>query len=382
MALKLQNRFPGGNGRLVRLDTSGEQPEIVFAAEPHGGEASLWFCFRLIESDPDQPLPAKLKITLLHADTLLSGASAAQLHPVYQPEKQGWYRATGGVESHTPDGRGTVSWQIPYPTPMTLCALCFPYGRRDLETLVSKCRGFWTSDAIGLSQGGRSLMRLSNSYGSTSSPTPGIYLLGRQQAGDTPASWVMDGLLQRLSKSKRCPVAVWTVPFADPDGVEYGDYGKGRYPWALSQAWSTHPSRHEALVIQQDMQRWKARTRPLLVLDLRAAEGADTTGVHCQLPGEACERAIASEAVAWANTFKDALREWAAAEFERPGSAADSHGMGVVDYAAQLLSIPALSLAVPYSSCGKSVMSQKLYREVGDKLADAITRRALDLARH
>ncbi len=382
MGLKLQSRFPGGNGQLVQLDNGGEIPEITFAAEPHGGSAALWFCFRLAEDDPDAPHPAKLKLTLRYADTMLDGGNGAQLHPVYQPEQQGWYRTAAGVEAHTPDGRVSVSWLIPYPSPMTLVALCYPYGRRDLDTLVSKCRGFWSADAIGLSRGGRNLRRLSNRYGSTTSPAPGVYLLARQHAGETPASWVLDGLLQRLSRSKRCPVDVWAIPFADPDGLEYGDYGRGDTAYDLDAAWGAHPTRHESRVIQTDMQRWRARTRPLLVLDLQSPTGVEASGIQSRLPGEGCEGSVTSEARAWSNTFKDALREWAADNFEQPESPAHAPGRSLVDYAAGELGIPALSLSVPYASCGGSVLTQKLYREAGAKLADALTRRVLDLDRH
>ncbi len=385
MSLKLQSRFPGGNGQLVQLDATGEIPELRFAAEAHGGAAALWFCFRLVESDASASHPAKLKLTLLYADTLNLGGSGAHLHPVYQPEEQGFYRTAAGIESHTADGRLSVSWQIPYPTGTTLWALCYPYGRRDLDTLVSKSRGFWHSDPIGLSRGGRPIRRLSNHVDSAS-PRPGIYLVARQHPGETPGSWVLDGLLQRLSRSKRCPVDVWAIPFADPDGLDYGDYGKGDPIQDLDAAWGASPRRHEARVIQQDLQRWQSRTRPLLVLDLQSPPGASVAGITHRLPRADCERAVASEAQAWANTFLDALREWTApaqpAE-EEPSVETLSAGAGsLVEFVAGTLGLPALALEVPYATCGGSVMSQKLYREVGSKLADALIRRVLDLDRH
>src|SRR5690606_20700503 len=102
---------------------------------------------------------------------------------------------------------------------------------------------------------------------------PGVYLIARQHSGETPGSWLLDGVVRYLSTPEGQQISrnmcVWAVPFADPDGVADGSYGKDQTPWDLNRAWGS-PRRPEINAIQRDVHRWARRCRPQAIVDLHA----------------------------------------------------------------------------------------------------------------
>ncbi|MFT7488818.1 MAG: hypothetical protein ACI9OU_001216 [Candidatus Promineifilaceae bacterium] len=378
MGLKVNNRFPGANGRVIAVRESGDKAEIVFAAEPKGGAESLWYCFRVAAEGGESPAPAKLTITQQFFGTIEGGAVTDGARPVYQPEGQGWYRAHAGTVHVHADGRADVSWTVPYPAPGMEIAFSFPYGKHELDRLVSKAKGYWKRDHIGLSQGGRFIERLSNDYGQLSRKASGVYIMARQHAGETPSSWVMDGILDRTSREKKMSCMLWAVPFVDVDGVVHGGHGKGVAPADISQAWSVPPARHEARVLQHDIQAWAARCQPCLILDLQSPDATAADGVTMLGPDPDRHPDTHAAIKAWANVFEQALRpEFAATEFcrttDRPA------GCEISDFAHSSLKIAAITIKVPYALCNGAVLTQKSYREIGRAIGKTILARARDI---
>jgi len=377
MALKVLTDIPCGNARSVSVRTDGDMPEVLFAPDPKGGEA-LWFRFRLVETKPEEAHPAKVRLTVKHFDTLSGIGSPSELLPVYRPADQGWHRMSAGVGTSEKDGRTRVSWSVPYPSPKLDVAFCFPYGRDELRSLQSKSKGYWTSDEIGLTPSGRSIVRFCNDYGKPGGNRHGLYLGARPRPGETSGSWVLDGVLRYLSRGRRDPFLTWSVPLADVDGIVRGRSGGGITPAGLERAWTTPAMRHDCHVLQGDISRWKGRCRPDLAMDFRAAPASETGGVYCVLPPVDANAELHKAAGKWANVIRQALgADLASQDFsrEQPASAR-SAGVGFDRYMTAEHGICALTVAVPCAKIGTTVLAQKHYRDIGERIARALVKRS------
>jgi len=358
MALKLTTRMPYGNACATRIRTNGDEVEVQFSPSPCGFAERLWFYFRLFESTPDTPQGTRIKLILKHADTLSEIDEPSALVPVYHKDGQGWSRMKHGVIEREPDGQRRVVWNLRYPEPSVEVALCYPYGMPEIKNLVSKAKGYWKLDSIGISGGGREIVRLSNLYQATSDNHPGLYIVARRHAGETPGSWVLDGLLRHLSVSGKTPLMVWAQPLADIDGVLRGHY----------RASAVDPSRPELRILDTDVQRWKERCRPLLILELSASAVSVRDGVHSCLPAESdTDPDLRKEAERWANMFKTALTPtYVSSEFMRESCE---------PFAFSHYGVCSLSIHIPYSQIGSTELTPKDYRQLGKRLADAVIRR-------
>jgi hypothetical protein len=378
MALRVTADFPGGNVCGPQVEMAGDLPEITFAAHPKGGTRALWFHWKAKETRKENVPEGKLRITLRGVDEWLEPAVAAELLPVYHPSGQGWHRCSSGTVSIEPDGRCSMSWLIPYPAPETEVALCFPYGPQEFESLRSKSRQYWSEDTIGVTEEGGALMRWSNAYGALNHRKSGLYLVARECAGETPGAWVLDGLLQHMARIKRDPFMVWTVPVADPDGVERGMHGPARYPLDVDRAWGDMPRRREALLIQRDIDRWQTRCQPGLVIDFHAADPGDKTGVSCLLPDAQQYPRQHQAAEKWANVIRQGLQpEWAATEFKQMWHPAPSPDCCTLpEHLCRNTEICVLSFYIPYFRINSKILSQKNYREIGEAIAKALINKA------
>ena len=376
MGLKLQSRYPGGNARMMNVSDSSGECEVIFAVDPAGGCDALWFCFRLVETAPDEPHPDRVTLTLAFARNMQGFDHPANCHPAYQPQGKNWFRTGGGVVRTREDGQVQISWQIPYPAPSTEVALCHPYGRNEVDILVRKSKKHWRTNSIGLSQDGRKMLRLSNDYGKTAGQQSGLYFVGRQHGGETPGSWVMDGVLERLSREKKNDAVVWGVPFVDTDGVALGLHGGVASQQDMCNAWSASPQRHEVQVVQKDMHAWATRCRPALVVDFQACGGTDVDGIHIVIPDKESNPDGHNLAVKWAHVITDALgKTYAAEKPVREVEGPAPGGRGLAGFVQEAFSIPALVIKAPYACCGDTLMNQKQYREAGRLVGKAILNR-------
>lgn len=376
MSLKVNTRLPGVNAADIEILEGGECPEVRFASDPYEGPEALWFCFRLMETAPDPARNSKVRLTWKHFDNVSGGSDFTACRPVYQPAGHAWSRLKQGQETRAPDGQREISWLIPHPAPSTDVAFCFPYGTAELQLLLQHYPDYWHSSAIGVSQGGRRIERLYNNIGTPGGTQPGLYIVARQRAGETPGSWVLDGFLQHLAQIRKAGYVVWTVPLADSDGIFRGQYGRDSFPYALDRAWGQLPMRHETLAMRQDVLRWKARCRPILALDLHAPGAGERDGVYACVAGDA-NNPLAAEETKWCNVLQnELLAEFAAADFKR--TAKTPARWTTPDFTTFLrieLGVPALSLEIPYALTGENLLTQKSYREIGRRLAVGFLRR-------
>ena len=114
----------------------------------------------------------------------------------------------------------------------------------------------------------------------------------------------------------------------------------------------------------------------MLALDLRAAGAAERDGVYA-VAGDAAAPTTAEE-TKWSNTFKTELTPtYAAADFKRSEADPGRHDPAgsFTTVMRSEFSIPALRLHIPYGYCGQDVLTQKTYRDIGQRLGQALHRR-------
>ncbi len=376
MTASVDTNIPFGNACNVTAVERAECTEVRFSADPHGGPESLWFCFRVCRDDTAD-IRRPLRLVLEHGNTMLGIDKAEHVLPVVRHAGGDWERLPPGQTEPLPDGRTDMFWTFMPTGRCVEIALCYPYGTSDLDALVQQSEGALRSDAIGVSQAGRPIVRVSNDYGSAgrSDRRRGVYVIARQHSGETPGSWVLDGFLRRIASLGDQAPLVWSVPLSNIDGVEGGDYGKDNFPFDLNRAWGTPPMRHEILVIKADVALWRTRSDPVLGLDLHAPGGCETSGIYAFVPDPEALPEEHGLARAWSDPLQNALSpEYADREFSRhityksrwetPSFNAcmtTEHG------------VPGLTIETPYAMVRDLALTQSHYRDAGARIADAIS---------
>lgn len=375
--LQVKSRFPGGNGRVLEVKSQGEEALLRLAPDAAGGRVALWFHARLSHNGKGAA-PRRLRLVLEHLLLPDAREDWVGLRPVWRVKGQDWQRMLPGRWEVLADGQGRLTWEIDYPDAGEVeLATVFPYMREDLEATLKKTKGAWQSDAIGLTGEAMPLARLANQYGEAGGKLPGLYFLARQQAGEHPGSWVLDGFLQALPRVKHGNVLAWGVPFADADGVFRGHCGYAGGGKGFEAAWGAVPARTETAVLQADIARWEERCGPGLGLDFGAGSTGQAAGFQIVVPSGEDFPEVHAQAVKWANVIQHALPpEYVAGEFLRiplPGTREGGPGSALGWFASR--GLPMLRILAPYTMSGQKVLSRKCFREVGQALAEAVARR-------
>ena len=371
MSLSVQTNFPGANACAIDIQSTPDRDLVYFAADPHHGTEALWFYFRVVECSTR---PVELVLTNL--DTCLGGGGAhwERVRPVVRQADSPWERLPNAKVDTLADGRRQAAWTVVPRYDSFEFALCYPYGLGDLEMTRAASGDYWRLDLIGVTAGGQPLPRLSNTTIETQAP--GLYLVARQHAGETPGSWVLDGLLRRAAQVlDPSALPIWTVPLAHLDGVVAGDYGKDPFPWDLNRAWTTPPMRHEVRVIQSDIARWAARTAPALAIDFHAPSPTETAGAFFFLPRQERPR----ESLAAAQQAIDAITPALPKALLRTPPARQIDYPSRWDATATLdahiwdrYQIPCLAMEIPYASSHTTLLTRSQYHRLGAALLEAI----------
>lgn len=370
MSWRVLTDVPYGNACDISIGTEGDVSIISFASDPHGGPESLWFCLRLEKLTSEEETES-VRLILKYPENMLGASDPRKIRPVIRSQPTGnWRRMEAGIPEETRDGRLQVVWTLERPDDSIDIAFCYPYGLPELESLVTDTDGYWKLDRVGVSQGARPLVRLSN-YGDSQEPRDGVFVIARQHSGETPGSWVLDGFLRRIATMGSEAPFVWAIPLANMDGVEEGHYGKDGYPYDLNRAWGNPPMRHEALVYRRDMERWFSRCRPAIALDFHAPGCCESSGIYAFLPSPEKYPEAHAESSRLAMRIGDELDTYAAEDFARVASYAsrwDTPGFTSHCCSKGLIS---MALETPYSQIGDVVLTRRHYREAGSRIAEA-----------
>ncbi len=375
MALYVTDEIPHGNVCGVRIEDEADPPVVGFTADPHGAPESLWFCFRV--GDEAGEGGGKLRLELDHVDTLLGGGrEPTNIRPVLRYAGDDWRRLDAGEVIEDADGCRKVAWTVNAPRTHFDLAVCYPYGMAELTEALGATGDYWTARTIGVSHAGRPLVRLANDFGQADGDRPGVFLVARQHAGETPGSWVLDGLLREMPHHD-APVT-WVIPLAHVDGVVDGDYGKDPFPWDVNRAWQRPSMRHENHCYLYDFGRWKKRCRPLAVLDLHAPGLSEGRGAYLHLP-DLSAREIGWYLQRWTPHLAEAFGELGREEFvnrvrwvsrtnyyriERPPT--------LSSWAAEQITGFSATVEIPYALAGETVLTREIYRDLGARMARAL----------
>ncbi len=275
-----------GNGVVTEVSLEGDRWTVRFMSEPRTSPQPLWFHLEAEGSGG-----RTVRFLWQNAGSCLglgSEESLGNVRPVVRLDKGEWRRASTTELEESPAGGWMLAVETPAPCDRAAAAFCYPYGPEEFRRTVAELEGIWTEEHLGLTGGGRVLPAVEARTGAENGER-GVYLCARQHAGETPGSWVLDGVLRAVAEPEGdLPLQElrWrAAPFVDLDGVTEGDYGKDALPRDFNRTWSSLTLRPEILAIQRDIRRFADRVQRLLVLDLHAPGGGER-GLYYFLPGE------------------------------------------------------------------------------------------------
>ncbi len=380
MAIKATGNFEGGNALVERITTESDGATVYFAAQhKRGGPQALWFYLRV-----DGVTGQRLRCVLTNTSQTLGGADGwARNAPVYRLGRGPWHRVEHAeiwTDGHlVPHAIFTIDVSSANGEPVELAA-CYPYLSEDLNRTLSadKVRETWSTASIGYTPEGRPLRRLYNTLGDAERTLPGVFLIARQHSGETPGSWMLDGILRYLSAPQGSSISrgmcVWSVPIADPDGVADGAYGKDQFPWDLNRAWG-RPIRPETHAIQSDVVRWTRRCKPVMIVDLHAPAHQEK-GFYFWAPTAPASIARVTHKVA--ERFRERVPEplrGTEPAFRRWGVTDTSvqKGQSCISYGVETLGYPTATLEMSYQGPdADSFYSQEDYRLLGQVLIETL----------
>lgn len=264
MAISFRTDFPGGNGVALGVAELPAQVAVRFAAEPKNCPEAMWFHFR-VEGLAGRPL----RCILGNPEQTLGGTDWSKNRIVHRPAGSEWARSGPAQQDNADGGRIEWAWQFDGGHESMEIAHCYPYQPEDLQATLRELGGVFSSAPIGVSSKGRPLARI---YSAMPDPArPAALLLARNHAGETPGSWVLDGVLRHLAACERLRDAAtwWAVPFVDLDDVIEGSYGKDPYPHDCNRSYG-NGKRAETIAVVADAVRLRDASRSVLVVDLHA----------------------------------------------------------------------------------------------------------------
>jgi len=380
--IEVRTDIPYGNACAISVEEEKDSASVYFASSPEDGSQSLWFCFRI----ETRRMLKEIKLVLKHSYNMLMGNTNLQnILPVIKKDSGRWERMDNTYRfQKLPDGRYLVSWILKNPGRINDIALCYPYGIPELENLLKEAKGYWKKDIIGVSTENRPIIRLANDYSFSGCGKPGIYIIARQHSGETPGSWVLDGLLRYFMEVKEKNILVWAIPFSNIDGVEKGRYGKDYFPFDINRSWGRKPLRYETLVIQRDIARWLERCKPLAGMDFHAPGGAEGDGAYFPFRSKGRLPLHKKKEVQFMDAIAKSAKKHFAVDYIRKGEHAGNFenltGLMFTSYFNYVLKLPALCIEVPYGISNGVILTDEDYRKIGKSIAIALIKETCEKA--
>ncbi len=370
MAITWSTDFPGGNGLLLGVEESDGSPVLRFAAEPKNCPQALWFHFRVGGLGGRGG-----SFVLANPEQTLGGADWSNNCLVWRRQGQPWQRTEKPRRIEAPGGRVEWAWRIDSDADAVELAACFPYQPSDLAATLEQLGGAFERADIGLTLSGRPLGRVFNRL--PSADRPAVFLTARHHAGETPGSWVLDGLLRCVAGQQRLHETMtwWAVPMVNLDDVLAGSYGKDPFPHDCNRAYGPPgPRRPEIGAVMADARRLKAASGRMFFADLHAP-GHGEQANYVPLRGWDADSPINPIGEAFANAFHAAcpeeIRSPKAHVTPAPGPFIYG-GMSSRNWAQTVLGVEAISLEISYQGNERKYYTVEDYRRLGAALADTL----------
>lgn len=363
--------FEGGNVENAEIFSASH---VRFSARADASPRPLWFYFCI-----DNARVPAVRCDLVNADACLGprlGWRAAR--PVFSADGRVWQRLARASYVELDAGSGYFTFTVPVVGPHTYVAYCYPYTTEDLAALLGSLPNWQGLEQTELSRSaeGRPVPYLR--LGNHDAPAHTVWLLARQHAGETPASFTVEGFLQEIAREDPAAAAMLedtafhVVPMVDVDGVYHGRYGKDQTPVDYNRDWREEPELPEIRSLASAIHAAHERQPLDLVLDVHAPHHGDTS---CYVFGAAGEESGGPE---WqARLLRFLAQESPASVGFRPSDLRADSGpsQSAREYLGRTLGVPVLTLETSYhlAQSGEYLTPQG-YREFGAALARAVHR--------
>ena len=367
-----------GNGKLIFYEQKKDCEQITFIAESKLFEpAPIWFHFQVGGLSGGD-----VRFIIGNAHQFLRDDSNADVingdYPVYREPSGEWKRAPHCEYSLTPDGAPISSFTIPKCPKEVEVAFCYPYSPEDLNKTMSDIKVFQKA-LIGYSTKGREMFRYS-AGGSADGKLPGIYVTGRQHAGEVGGAWVLDGFLRYFAseegRARLNKLCIWGVPMVDIDGVTDGCYGKDQFLGDMNRSWTlTFQPRAEISAMVQDVMHWSEQCIPRFYLDFHSP-AHEVRGVMFNIHSKKHSGMLLDLMEKTNQLLKEKGKEPFTANMAVEGYVGSSQGSKNTsnEFFRDKIDVPALILEISYEGPkAGGVYEIKDYMEYGEALARAVS---------
>lgn len=367
--MRVHSGFEGGNVERVTIVAADH---VRLAARAGGSPRPLWF-YCCLEG---ATVPA-VRCDVINADQCYGPqAGWHTARPVISGDGETWHRVARAEYVSDSAGMGYFRCLVPVVGTRTYLAYCYPYGTAELHRLL---RQLAEHPAIRTGLVGRSVENRALPWVALGAPREGrrtAWVVARQHAGETPASFAVEGFIRHFLSPERqvqddlqqCALCV--LPMLDVDGVARGRYGKGEPPVDFNRDWRERPARPEVAAALRTFRETGAPA-PALVLDLHASHhGESASYLFTWDEGEQSEAAAERH-------FGALMQEEAGAlGFREPDLRSRAPASGSLrGFARRRLGCPALTLELSYH-LGQhgGYLTPEDYRAWGAALARAACR--------
>jgi len=249
----LSSEFETGAGIQLR---SPEPGLVTFLAPWDSSPQPMWFHFRIRGAKG-----RRVRFVLLNAGQCLGGPrsySELRVRPVvtddppHLPPSQRRWRRVPKEDLEYDEASGAFRFEAMLRSDEAYVAHCYPYGPAEWGEFLRDFRrnSCLAAGVLGATENGRAMPEARITEGDTAGKSV-IWLAARHHSGETPGSWALEGTLRWLLSDD--DQAGWlrrrhlfrVVPFADPDGVICGYYGKERAPVDFNRAYFEDTPRPE-----------------------------------------------------------------------------------------------------------------------------------------
>lgn len=266
MPFTVDAAFPGGACKRVLVE--GDQ--VSFDAPRNGCPQPLWFSLRVRGGRG-----RKLNFVLRNGGECLGAATLTACQPVLKEAGGDWTRLHRPAARYDA-ARGELHFTAAPGSDETYLAFCYPYQLGDLEPWLMAIDEHPHAAVVplGESEGGHAIWMV----GITNQAAPGrkrlVWVTARQHAGETPSSFVVEGLIDELLSDRlaalRDEYAFCLMPMMDVDAVEFGSYGKNRPPVDFNRDWRHNPHWKAVKLTMEAIRQSAAEHDYCLFLDLHS----------------------------------------------------------------------------------------------------------------
>jgi predicted deacylase len=257
--MRVHAAFESGNVADVQI----VRPDHVrLRARADESPRPLWFYFCVEEA----AAPA-VRVDLVNADECFgSRLEWREARPVFSGDGVHWQRVARANYVEETLRRGYFTFQVPVVGRRTYAAYGYPYTTTDLHRFLLSLPPALPEAELQVETWGRTAegrgipgVRL----GPTDGAVRRVFVIARQHAGETPASFVVEGLIAALAgddeeaRAARAAVEFQVVPMVDLDGVFHGRYGKDAPPVDFNRDWTDTPTRPEIAAVAARVAAWR-----------------------------------------------------------------------------------------------------------------------------